>query len=395
MISIKDKKKCCGCSACVQRCPKQCINFREDNEGFRYPYIDTDKCINCGLCEKVCPIINQYNEKVPTKVYAAINTNEKIRMQSSSGGIFTYIATKVIEEKGVVFGARFDKNWEVKHDFTENIEGLSAFRGSKYMQSRIEDNYLKVEKFLKDGRKVLFSGTPCQIAGLKRYLKKNYENLLTIDIICHGVPSPKIWRLYLNEIYKKNLISHNIQENTGNKSHITDINFRDKSSGWKTYSFTLTLNNPNLPNRNIKYQETFTDNIFMKGFLNNLYLRPSCHDCAFKSGKSNSDITLADFWGINILSPKLDDNKGTGLIICNNDKLLDLFSLKTTFDYSEVIKYNISAIKSSIEHKNRTRFFKQIECCNSISKLIQEKIEFSIIDKIKIIIRKIKSIIKI
>ena len=203
MISIKDKKKCCGCSACVQRCPKQCINFREDNEGFRYPYIDTDKCINCGLCEKVCPIINQYNEKVPTKVYAAINTNEKIRMQSSSGGIFTYIATKVIEEKGVVFGARFDKNWEVKHDFTENIEGLSAFRGSKYMQSRIEDNYLKVEKFLKDGRKVLFSGTPCQIAGLKRYLKKNYENLLTIDIICHGVPSPKIWRLYLNEIYKK------------------------------------------------------------------------------------------------------------------------------------------------------------------------------------------------
>ena len=199
MIEIKDKKDCCGCSACVQRCPKQCITLKEDNEGFLYPIVDKKTCIDCGLCEKVCPILHQGEPQKPLKVYAAKNLNEEIRRQSSSGGIFTLLAEQVIQEGGVVFGARFDENWEVKHDYTETIEGLAVFRGSKYVQSRIEDNYKKAEEFLKQGRKVLFSGTPCQIAGLKRFLRKEYEELLTVDFVCHGVPSPGVWRKYLKE----------------------------------------------------------------------------------------------------------------------------------------------------------------------------------------------------
>lgn len=201
MINIKEKHNCCGCSACVQVCPKQCISMSADNEGFLYPQIDTAICIDCGLCEKVCPVINQNEPREPLAVYAANNNNEDIRLKSSSGGIFTLLAEQIISEGGVVFGARFNENWEVVHDYTEAIEGLEPFRGSKYVQSIIGDNFIKAKQFLTDGRKVLFSGTPCQIAGLKKFLRKEYENLLTVEVVCHGVPSPMVWRDYLD--YKR------------------------------------------------------------------------------------------------------------------------------------------------------------------------------------------------
>ena len=199
MITITDKSKCCGCNACVQACPKQCIEMHEDDEGFLYPRVDTTRCIDCGKCEKVCPVINQAEPHRPIKVYAAINPDEEIRRQSSSGGIFTLLAEQTIKEGGVVFGARFDESWQVTHDYTESIEGLASLRGSKYVQSCIGDTFLKAEAFLKQGRKVLFTGTPCQISGLKKYLHKEYENLLTVDFVCHGVPSPLIWQKYLSE----------------------------------------------------------------------------------------------------------------------------------------------------------------------------------------------------
>lgn len=202
MISIQDKDKCCGCAACVQVCPKQCFSFEEDKEGFRYPVADRIKCIDCGLCEKVCPVINQYEATNPIKVYAAINKDEVIRMQSSSGGIFTLLAEKVIREGGVVFGAAFDENWEVQHTYVETIKDLAKLRTSKYVQSRMEDNYQRAKAFLKQGRKVMFTGTSCQIAGLKHFLRKDYDNLLAVDVICHGVPSPMVWRDYLLEIQK-------------------------------------------------------------------------------------------------------------------------------------------------------------------------------------------------
>ena len=201
MIAIKEKHNCCGCSACVQVCPKQCIRMYADNEGFLYPQVNSTICIDCGLCEKVCPVINQNKPNVPLSVYAAKNINEEVRIKSSSGGIFTLLAEQIISEGGVVFGARFNENWEVVHDYTETIDGLESFRGSKYVQSSISDNFKVAKQFLKEGRKVLFSGTPCQIAGLKKFLQKEYENLLTMEVVCHGVPSPMVWRDYID--YKR------------------------------------------------------------------------------------------------------------------------------------------------------------------------------------------------
>ena len=194
MIEIRNKRDCCGCNACVQKCPQQCIGQSEDAEGFIYPQVDKARCVGCGLCEKVCPVINQNPKSKPLKVMAGRNGNEEIRMVSSSGGAFTLLAGEIIGRGGVVFGARFDENWNVVHSYTECTDGLAAFRGSKYVQSRIGETFSQAEKFLKQGREVLFTGTPCQIAGLRRFLGKEYDNLLAMDIVCHGVPSPGVWK---------------------------------------------------------------------------------------------------------------------------------------------------------------------------------------------------------
>lgn len=330
MINIKEPKDCCGCNACAQRCPKHCIILTEDHEGFLYPKVNTELCIECGLCEKVCPVINQKPKKGPLEVYAAINPDEQIRKESSSGGIFTLLAEKIIQENGVVFGARFDENWEVRHDYTETIEGLAVFRSSKYVQSRIEDNYLKAEKFLKEKRKVLFSGTPCQIAGLKKFLRKEYDNLLTVDFICHGVPSTKVWRMYLDETCR-NLIKRGSSSNfidEGRRSYIEAINFRHKILGWKRSSFFLKLNSAFIQSeKNTEgIFEPFSENAFMKAFLSDTILRPSCYQCPCKSGKSTSDITIADYWNIQQVLPEFDDDKGISLVLTNTSKGENIFS---------------------------------------------------------------------
>lgn len=235
MINIKDKADCCGCNSCIQVCPRHCIATKTDKEGFAYPVVESFRCIDCGLCERVCPILNQNVTRVPVKTYAAKNPNETIRSKSSSGGIFTLLAEIVIVQGGVLFGARFDEDWNVIHDFTETLEGVAAFCGSKYVQSRIGDSYRRVEKFLKAGRKVLFSGTPCQVAGLKRFLRKEYDNLLIVDFVCHGVPSPKVWQMYLNETIarqgdgKNTVLSHS----KSFSYRVKGIDFRSKSTGWK------------------------------------------------------------------------------------------------------------------------------------------------------------------
>lgn len=202
--------------------------------GIFLPVVDECVCVDCGLCERVCPVLNQSSEREPLEVYAAFNKNEEIRMQSSSGGIFTALANQIIKEGGVVFGARFNEDWEVVHDYVETIEGLSVFRGSKYVQSRIGNTFSQTEQFLKQGRKVLFSGTPCQIAGLKLYLRKEYENLLTMDFICHGVPSSGVWRQYLNELIthlgnsRISVYSHSESIILNSIRNISHIEFRNK-----------------------------------------------------------------------------------------------------------------------------------------------------------------------
>lgn len=307
MIVIAEKCLCCGCSACVQVCPLQCISVFEDNEGFLYPRVDESRCIDCGKCEKACPILHQSAAIKPLRVYAAKNDNEEIRLSSSSGGIFTLLAEATIEKGGVVFGARFDEQWEVIHDYTENKEGVSAFRGSKYVQSRMGNNYSRVETFLKRGRTVLFSGTPCQVAGLKLFLHREYDKLLTVDFVCHGVPSPKVWKRYLAERVENN--------------QIRNIDFRSKKEGWKKYNFSLSLSMDGREDTTLS-TSVFYENIYMRAFLADLILRPSCYACSFKSSQSGSDITIGDFWGIENVLPKMDDDKGCSLVLLNNEKSL-------------------------------------------------------------------------
>lgn len=346
MIHITDKSQCCGCEACVQVCPKQCISFKQDHEGFSYPEVDVSICIRCGLCEKVCPVLNPYDESKPIEVLAAINKDEEVRMASSSGGVFTLLAENVIKQGGVVFGVRFDDQWQAVFDYAETVETLSAFRGSKYLQARVDNSFAQCKQFLDHGRRVLYSGTQCQIAGLLHFLRKPYPNLLTVDFICHGVPSPRVWSKYLEEVV------------TSGKRVISDISFRDKRLGWKLFNFTLVYSEQG----NIyTMTSAFPENPFMRAFLANLILRPSCHACPSKSGRSHSDITIADFWGIDKVNPQMDDDHGTSLVLVNTEKgegalqYDHLLYGKTTYD--DVLRYNPSIAIPARKHPRREVFF--------------------------------------
>ncbi len=398
MIEVVDKKNCCGCSACVQKCPKNCISFKEDGEGFLYPEVDKAVCVDCGLCEKVCPILHQMVECKPLGVYAARNYDEEIRKQSSSGGIFTLLAEHIINEGGVVFGARFDDSWEVEHDYTETVEGLAVFRGSKYLQSRMEDNYKKVETFLKQERKVLFSGTPCQVAGLKRFLRKEYTNLTTVDFVCHGVPSPGVWRRYLKETITRFCENKSVLTDPISKAdvYVENISFRDKRSGWKKYSFALTLSvaNRGEVKNTVSFCETFSQNTFMKGFLADLYLRPSCYACAAKCGRSGSDITIADLWGAPYIIQNNDDDRGTSLILVNRDiPFLKNISLwMQPIDYESAFTYNPAIELSARFVEKRKDFYYYFNNSESVEAIIEK---FTRIPLWKRVYGLMKSIIKI
>ena len=366
MIQILDKSQCCGCTACVSICPKQCITMREDEEGFLYPVVDSSHCIDCNLCKKVCPELYPKEMREPLHVYAAKHKNEQVRLASSSGGIFTLLAEKIIDEGGVVFGVRFNNNWDVVHDYTETMEGLAVFRGSKYVQSYMGDCYLKAKSFLEQGRKVMFTGTPCQIAGLKNFLRKDYDNLLTVDVVCHGVPSPKVWQVYLDEIARKggknSVLSHPIVE----KTEINHIDFRSKSIGWKKFSFALTLSKATADGEKntVLLSSIFTENPYMNAFLSNLSLRPSCYDCPAKSGKSGSDITIADFWGIEDVLPEFDDDKGISLVLSYSEKggrwLAGLDCECIEVDYRSAQRMNPLISSSVSKPINRAFFFRQL-----------------------------------
>lgn len=359
MIQITDKSKCCGCEACVQVCPKHCISFTQDHEGFFYPEADAATCIKCGICEQVCPILTSYESRRPQKQYAAINPDDAIREQSSSGGIFTLLAERVIYEGGVVFGVRFDENWQAVFDYTETIVGLVSFRGSKYVQARVGSVFRRVKDFLKQGRKVLFSGTPCQVSALRHFLHHEYDNLLLVDFICHGVPSPKVWRLYLDEVTQNDVLA------------VNDIQFRNKKQGWKRFNFDMTYDkNGQRYNISSWHQE----NRYMRIFLNDVILRPSCYDCKAKGGRSGSDLTIADFWGIEQLNPDMDDDHGTSIVLLNSEKGLAIFTAlqlkKWETKYDAILHLNPSVECSAKEHPKRRWFFAHLDTHNSVVSLI-------------------------
>lgn len=338
---------CVGCFGCINICPiEKCISFEPNKEGFFYPKVNEEKCKKCKKCIKVCPVINKIEINTKPIAYACFNKEEDIREQSTSGGIFTLVATEIINENGVVFGAKFNDSFDVEHDYIDKLEEIRIFRGSKYVQSKIGYTFIEVKKFLDEERTVLFSGTPCQIVGLKSFLGIDYENLICIDIICHGVPSPLVWDKYKNEISK------------GKK--ITDVSFRDKTYGWKDYSFRMDFDD------GTRYFEKGAENKYIRGFIGDIYLRNSCYNCNFKSLNRQSDITLADFWGIENINKQMDDGKGTSLIIVNSDKgnkILQKIQYKikmSKVNLNESIKYNMSAIKSSYKNPKREYFFKNI-----------------------------------
>lgn len=324
MIKIQDKKNCSGCSACESICPVNAIRMVNDCEGFLYPRVDISKCINCNLCSKRCPKINYKCKKVVlNKAYAAYCKEESVRQASSSGGLFTVLAEVILESGGVVFGAAFDENNNVKHKMVDNLQNLREIVGSKYVQSDTREVYVLARQYLKQGKKVLFSGTACQIEGLLSYLTQDlHKNLYCIDLICLGVPSPYVWQKY-----KQLFIP---------RANITNINFKDKMFGWNKFHMHFGFaDGKDLYIRGI-YNE------YMQTYFRKYNLRPSCYSCQFKSKHRKSDITLADCWGITDFAQDMNDNKGCSSVIVHSQKGIELFeSVKNRLFYREILTEKI------------------------------------------------------
>lgn len=381
MEKIIDEKQCCGCHVCYNICPKNAIEMVEDEKGFKHPIVDKEKCINCGLCKKVCPVLNSKKEIKEIKAYAGYNKNEEERKNSSSGGIFILLAKEIIKRKGIVYGAHLNKDNKVEHTKAEALDELEELMGSKYVQSTIGNVYKEVKKELENDRYVLFTGTPCQIEGLKSYLIKDYDKLYTQDIICHGVPSPLVWEKYKE--YRKTIDKEDKPEK---------ISFRNKDNGWELFNMKFTY-------KNKEYKLDQTKDLFMNAFLSDTILRSSCYQCSFKKKYRISDITLADYWQVKEVHPELNDNKGISLIIVNSSKGEELIKcisksieLKET-NLEEAIKYNPAMIMSPKEDPKREKFFNNIDKL-SFDKLvkkytIKQPLHIRIINKLKKILKAI------
>ena len=302
MIQISDKSKCCGCTACVNACPAQCIVMRRDrDEGFDYPVANPDRCLGCGKCDAVCPVQNPSPASDPETAYAV--RCEDYVDGSSSGGVFPALAKLVIDEGGVVFGTVMESDMIVGHAEAETMGQVQRMRGSKYVQSDPYSSFWDAREYLKAGRKVLFTGTPCQIAGLKSFLGGDHESLLTVDTACHGVPSPGLWDMYVNALKART------------QKNITSVNFRDKSRGWRRYGFTCKG-----PQGETVLSLRASVDPYMALFMQDMTLRPSCYNCPARAGRSGSDLTLADLWSVASAAPALDDDRGVSGVLVNTPK---------------------------------------------------------------------------
>ena len=350
MLTI-NKEQCTGCGACRNICPADCIQMTPDPEGFLYPRVDAEACISCGLCEQTCPVLNLHQGVSPDvlpEAYAAYSRDPQIRGSSSSGGVFTELSRYVLHRGGVVFGAAMDEGLQVVHRCVETEEALSALRGSKYVQSSIGLTYRQVRQFLKEGRPVLFTGTPCQIGGLHRFLKQDYDNLITQDVVCHGVPSADVWKAYLK--FREEQLGQQLQQ----------VDFRKKVPGWRHYSLKLELAD------GTEYTCEAAQDPYMRAFVKDLSLRPSCYQCAFKGLHRCADITLADFWGVEHVCPEMDDDKGTSLVLLHTEKGRAVFAeikeqlhVKPT-DAKAAGAYNPAMVKPPVPHIQRPHFYGQL-----------------------------------
>ena len=321
-----EKRYCTGCSACYNICPENCIQMLPDNEGFVFPEVaDKRQCVNCNLCSNVCPLEHP-------KAYAAMNLDENIRGKSTSGGLFHLFAEHIISQGGIVFGAKFDAEYCVIHGSESTVDGIEKFRGSKYVQSAIGETFKECKVYLESGKAVLFSGTPCQIRGLLVFLDHDYENLFCVDFICMSVPSPRIWKQYVNWQKEKH------------GSIPQKIAFRHKNPNWKQSSMRIDFDDGQV------YMSV--KDPFRQIFGSEVAARNSCYNCRFRTLNRDSDITIADFWGIEKICPEMDDTKGTSLVLINTPKGKGIFEkVKVQCKIKPVsihggIKYNQRAIKS-------------------------------------------------
>lgn len=381
MIILNEKKDCCGCGACQASCPQGCIYMKKDEEGFLYPHIDMSICVNCGICETVCPIININVSEKEKRVdaLAVYAKTEQYVKDSSSGGVFSVLAEAIIKEGGIVFGAAFDDKWNVQTSKAESIETLASLKKAKYVQCTTNSAYVEIQHLLLKGIKILYCSTPCQIAGLFSFLGKTYDNLYTLDLICHGVPSPDVWKHYLS-----------LQ-----KKEIKQVNFRDKRDGWEKNSISfLFADGRELVERN-------NQNMYMQAFLQGLSVRPSCFSCRFKGLNRLCDITLGDLWGAEHQCPDGYNKSGTSLIIIHSRK--GHFLIDGCKDKFHIVKAPMPAsivfnraIKYSLKEPAKRSLFMEkykdkdwdilLHECLSVENVPQKR---SFLNQIKVILKKI------
>lgn len=352
-MKLAEENQCTGCSACSSICPKQCIHMEPDAEGFLRPVVEKDGCINCDFCTRVCPILSPVHPLSPaeTSSYAAYNLDSDIRWQSTSGGVFTALCKWTLNRGGVIFGAAYNENFTVRHCMIDCEAELWRLRGAKYSQSDLADNFSQVKAYLTHGRYVLFSGTPCQVAGLQKYLGKSWDKLVLADVVCHGVPSPNVWKRYIQ--YRS------LQDANG--AIPTKINLRSKESGWPGYSVRFDYEGyPSYTVQNVHDPH-------LRAFVGDLCLRPSCYDCQFKGISRTSDFTLADYWGIERQFPELHDGKGTSLVLLHSTKakrIWEELSPQMRCQKAEperAVAENPSAICSSLLTENRHVFMSRYQ----------------------------------
>jgi len=341
MITAK-RADCNGCEACANICPLNAISMRRDDEGFAYPEIDGELCDQCGKCDEICPALNfaaSFPAELP-KVFAAINPDDKARRHSTAGGVFSALSEIILRDGGVVFGAAFDEKFHVVHTCARNVEELANLRGSKYVQSKIGDVYRQVKDALQS-TKVLFSGTPCQCAGLRAFLGENNDNLLTVDIICHGVPSPAVWEEYIGALGYAHEVKH--------------VNFGSKKMGWKIAHMEINFSDQG------HYMRLINQDPYGNAFYSGLSERPSCHECKFKFPNVQSDLTIGDALGIQYIAPEMFDDRGTSLVLVHTAKGKEIFEqteLKTQeFRLIDILLNNPRLITSAIADERRKKFF--------------------------------------
>lgn len=360
---LTDYSLCTGCGACAAKCPLNCIIMKSDQEGFRYPVIDSVRCISCKKCEAVCSVLNTPPAQVVRQAYGVKHKDDCLRNTSSSGGVFPALAAFVLEKGGAVCGAAYTEDFSVEHQIIESISDIRKLQGAKYAQSYTEHLFPVIRRILESDRWLLFVGTPCQTTGLHAYLGKDHDKLILVDMICHGVPSPCVWKKYLG---------YRIEKDTNN-SNILHINQRDKASGWSRYRYSLKIDYAD----GKTYCSPQSEDPYMRGFVNNLFLRPSCAQCQFKGVHRCADLTLGDYWGVWEQYPEFDDNKGVSLVLINTQKGAYLWNLITNnlnivpVDSDEALAKNPSALYSSEPHPKRNEFFARVETAD-FEKLVSE-----------------------